>query len=83
MTDEYILSINLPISQSPNLPMKMAESDCPGPPISNLEIQLGTDTIHTNPDYSAAYVILSTNTGLEGHGLTFTIGPATRSARRP
>ncbi len=36
--------------------------------------QVGTDAVHTDPDYSAAYVILSTNTGLEGHGLTFTIG---------
>src|SRR3712207_3618468 len=26
------------------------------------------------PDYSAAYVILKTDTNLEGHGLTFTIG---------
>jgi L-fuconate dehydratase len=34
----------------------------------------GTDSMHTDPDYSAAYVILRTNEGLEGHGLTFTIG---------
>ena len=34
----------------------------------------GTDAMHTDPDYSAAYVILHTDTGLEGHGLTFTIG---------
>src|ERR671912_177334 len=34
----------------------------------------GTDAMHTDPDYSAAYVILKTDTGLEGHGLTFTIG---------
>jgi L-fuconate dehydratase len=34
----------------------------------------GTDAMHTDPDYSAAYVILRTDTGLEGHGLTFTIG---------
>jgi L-fuconate dehydratase len=26
------------------------------------------------PDYSAAYVILKTDSDLEGHGLTFTIG---------
>lgn len=32
--------------------------------------------MNPDPDYSAAYVILKTNdpTGLEGHGLTFTIG---------
>ena len=36
--------------------------------------QVGTDAVHTDPDYSAAYVILQTDAGLEGHGLTFTVG---------
>jgi L-fuconate dehydratase len=36
--------------------------------------QAGTDAMHTDPDYSAAYVILRTSGGEEGHGLTFTIG---------
>ena len=36
----------------------------------------GSDAMNPAPDYSAAYVILKTNhqEGLEGHGLTFTIG---------
>jgi L-fuconate dehydratase len=36
----------------------------------------GSDAIHPDPDYSGAYVILHTDNphGLEGHGLTFTIG---------
>lgn len=35
----------------------------------------GSDAMNPDPDYSAAYVILGTdNDGLEGHGLTFTIG---------
>lgn len=35
----------------------------------------GSDAVNTDPDYSAAYVILKTNReGLEGHGLTFTTG---------
>ncbi|HEY8485683.1 MAG TPA: L-fuconate dehydratase [Longimicrobiales bacterium] len=36
----------------------------------------GSDAMHPDPDYSAAYVILRTNhpEGVEGHGLTFTIG---------
>jgi L-fuconate dehydratase len=35
----------------------------------------GSDAMHPHPDYSAAYVILKTDRkGLEGHGLTFTIG---------
>jgi L-fuconate dehydratase len=36
---------------------------------------VGTDAMHPDPDYSAAYVILETNdASLAGHGLTFTIG---------
>jgi len=35
---------------------------------------VGTDSVHVDPDYSAAYVILGTDKGIEGHGLTFTIG---------
>jgi len=36
----------------------------------------GSDAMHPDPDYSAAYVILHTShpDDLEGHGLTFTIG---------
>ena len=36
----------------------------------------GSDAMHTDPDYSAAYVILHTSRddGLAGHGLTFTLG---------
>lgn len=35
----------------------------------------GSDAMNPDPDYSAAYVILrSSRLGLEGHGLTFTIG---------
>jgi L-fuconate dehydratase len=34
----------------------------------------GSDAMNEAPDYSAAYVILKTDTNLEGHGLTFTIG---------
>ena len=36
----------------------------------------GSDAMNPDPDYSAAYVVLHTDEprGLEGHGLTFTIG---------
>jgi L-fuconate dehydratase len=34
----------------------------------------GSDAMNPDPDYSAAYVVLSTDDGLEGHGFTFTIG---------
>jgi L-fuconate dehydratase len=34
----------------------------------------GSDAMNPDPDYSAAYVVLRTDTGAEGHGFTFTIG---------
>src|SRR5215203_4686086 len=34
----------------------------------------GSDAMNPDPDYSAAYVVLDTDAGLSGHGLTFTIG---------
>ncbi len=35
---------------------------------------IGSDAVNKSPDYSAAYCILETDVGLEGHGLTFTLG---------
>jgi len=38
----------------------------------------GSDAIHKDPDYSCAYVALETDVaGLEGHGITFTLGRGT------
>jgi L-fuconate dehydratase len=38
----------------------------------------GSDAIHVDPDYSCAYVTLQTDVdGLEGHGITFTLGRGT------
>jgi L-fuconate dehydratase len=34
----------------------------------------GSDAVHQDPDYSGAYVVLSTDGGHEGVGMTFTIG---------
>jgi L-fuconate dehydratase len=36
----------------------------------------GSDAVHTDPDYSAVYVVLTTDArdGVEGHGMTFTLG---------
>lgn len=39
--------------------------------------KIGSDAVHESPDYSAAYCILQTNSNLEGHGLTFTLGRGT------
>lgn len=38
---------------------------------------IGSDAVNKDPDYSAAYCILETNTGLAGHGLSFTLGRGT------
>ncbi|RSL14966.1 L-fuconate dehydratase [Edaphobacter aggregans] len=38
---------------------------------------IGSDAVNKDPDYSAAYCILETNSGLQGHGLTFTLGRGT------
>jgi L-fuconate dehydratase len=51
----------------------------------------GSDAMNVDPDYSAAYVVIETDRGdgIEGHGLTFTIGRGTEvvvagvSALRP
>jgi L-fuconate dehydratase len=39
--------------------------------------QIGSDAVNKDPDYSAAYCVLETNSPLEGHGLTFTLGRGT------
>src|SRR5260370_15707254 len=38
--------------------------------------QAGSDAMHTDPDYSATYVVLTTDArdSLEGHGISFTLG---------
>ena len=38
---------------------------------------IGSDAVNKDPDYSAAYCIIETSSGLEGYGLTFTLGRGT------
>jgi len=38
----------------------------------------GSDAIMKNPDYSCAYVVITTDDGLEGYGFTFTVGRGTQ-----
>ena len=38
---------------------------------------IGSDAVNKDPDYSAAYCILETNSELRGYGLTFTLGRGT------
>lgn len=42
----------------------------------------GSDAMHGNPDYSAAYIVLKTDTDFEGHGLTFTLGRGTELCKQ-
>ena len=37
----------------------------------------GSDAMNPDPDYSAAYVVLETDSDLQGHGLAFTLGRGT------
>jgi len=37
-------------------------------------VNAGTDAVHTDPDYSAAYVTVKTDGAHSGHGFAFTIG---------
>lgn len=37
----------------------------------------GSDAIHTDPDYSVCYVVISTSDGKKGFGMTFTLGKGT------
>ncbi|KAJ8277630.1 hypothetical protein GJAV_G00077810 [Gymnothorax javanicus] len=39
--------------------------------------QHGSDAMHTDPDYSVAYVVIETEGGLSGYGQTFTLGKGT------
>uniref|UniRef100_A0A8D3C797 Mitochondrial enolase superfamily member 1 n=1 Tax=Scophthalmus maximus TaxID=52904 RepID=A0A8D3C797_SCOMX len=39
--------------------------------------QHGSDAMHSDPDYSAAYVVVDTDCGRKGFGLTFTLGKGT------
>jgi L-fuconate dehydratase len=38
---------------------------------------IGSDAVNKDPDYSAAYCILETNSNLRGYGITFTLGRGT------
>lgn len=38
---------------------------------------IGSDAVNKDPDYSAAYCVLETDSDVEGHGLTFTLGRGT------
>ncbi|XP_037311710.2 mitochondrial enolase superfamily member 1 isoform X2 [Pungitius pungitius] len=40
--------------------------------------QHGSDAMHTDPDYSTAYVVIHTDRGLKGFGFTFTLGKGTQ-----
>uniref|UniRef100_A0A8B9LVK2 Collectin subfamily member 12 n=1 Tax=Astyanax mexicanus TaxID=7994 RepID=A0A8B9LVK2_ASTMX len=53
---------------------KLSVSDVRFP--TSLE-QHGSDAMHTDPDYSVVYVVIETDGGLKGYGITFTIGRGT------
>ncbi|HYG76178.1 MAG TPA: L-fuconate dehydratase [Planctomycetota bacterium] len=58
----------------PTLITDLTVRDIRFPTSKNLD---GSDAMNVAPDYSCAYVVLKTDAGLEGHGLTFTCGRGT------
>jgi L-fuconate dehydratase len=63
---------------------KRSPTDLIDPTITRVEVldlrfptsreSIGSDAVNKNPDYSAAYCILHTDSDLKGYGLTFTLG---------
>ena len=37
----------------------------------------GSDAIHSDPDYSLCYVVITTSDSIKGYGMTFTLGKGT------
>lgn len=37
----------------------------------------GSDAIHSDPDYSVCYVVITTSDSIKGYGMTFTLGKGT------
>jgi L-fuconate dehydratase len=61
-----------------NLPVRIVSLEARDVRFPTSRFLDGSDAMHPDPDYSAAYVVLRTDhEGLEGHGLTFTIGRGT------
>src|SRR4051812_21808303 len=80
---------NHPMSDPVVLQPEIQQSDVPGlaeqiVAIETFDVRFptstsldGSDAMNPTPDYSAAYVVLRTSTGAEGHSLVFTIGRGT------
>jgi L-fuconate dehydratase len=66
----------LPVEEALPVPLTLVGVDAYDIRFPTSRTLAGSDAMHHDPDYSAAYIILRTDSpdGLEGHGLTFTIG---------
>jgi L-fuconate dehydratase len=66
----------LPVEEALTVPINLVAVDAYDIRFPTSRTLAGSDAMHHDPDYSAAYIILRTDSpaGLEGHGLTFTIG---------
>src|SRR5690349_20406364 len=65
----------MPLKSSPTRITGLTVADVRFPTSVSLD---GSDAMHTSPDYSAAYVVLTTGEAeLSGHGLAFTNGRGT------
>lgn len=72
LTFIYILGKRMILSEmKSNKIIELSTIDIRFPTSENLD---GSDAINKDPDYSAAYVVLTTEQGNKGYGLIFTIG---------
>uniref|UniRef100_A0A8C9QSS6 Mitochondrial enolase superfamily member 1 n=1 Tax=Scleropages formosus TaxID=113540 RepID=A0A8C9QSS6_SCLFO len=83
---DAMVSARLPLAFQPELPAIYLFCEAALDPLT-LSVQIAStcstdphfarDPLHTEPDYSVAYVVIETDGGHEGYGLTFTLGKGT------
>jgi L-fuconate dehydratase len=74
---DFVVSIRLPNEDALQNPVTITQIQVLDLRFPTSREQIGSDAVNKDPDYSAAYCILSTDAGIEGHGLTFTLGRGT------
>jgi L-fuconate dehydratase len=69
--------LSLSSSRSPLKPITITNARVVDLRFPTSREQIGSDAVNKDPDYSAAYCILETDSDIQGHGLTFTLGRGT------
>ena len=79
--NKFVTRLETGDSQDTHSPVEWSEMDCKIVDLTVSDVRFptslesdGSDAIHPDPDYSAVYVVLRTDTGHHGYGLAFTLG---------